>query len=159
MLISIAELNAIYPPFAGEQFVSYALVSGGAGNTHTFQIEFLPRFDSSGVGSPEVNAYRLSLQGKLCVKFVRQVLRLACIPIRWTSCKGTTLMKISCVTSVLSVNAMQVVFFLPGRVDHSYVFIMTAQLKFHLCVKADRETPILCSRPHRIKVHTLTLSL
>ena len=46
----------------------------------------------------------------------------------------------------------EIVFFLPGRDDHSYVFIGITTRKFYICVKRKIKEKLACSAGHYLKV-------
>ena len=46
----------------------------------------------------------------------------------------------------------EIVFFLPGSDDHSYVFIGITKRKFYICVKRKIKENIACSAGHYLKV-------
>ena len=46
----------------------------------------------------------------------------------------------------------EIVFFLPGSDDHSYVFIGITMKKFYICVKRKIKEQLVCSGGHNLKV-------
>ena len=46
----------------------------------------------------------------------------------------------------------EIVFFLPGSDDHSYVFIGITMRKFYICVKRKIKEKLVCSGGHNLKV-------
>ena len=46
----------------------------------------------------------------------------------------------------------EIVWFLPGYRNESYIFISTSARKFYICVKRNLQEPIACSNGHQLQV-------